>query len=92
MSEQDISWKSDRTTRFKQPPGFTFKECPSTSTCTECLGSGHEGCGDFVDPNTSTEYKFWYPDNAKVRAKLKVKVCRGGRGGAGDRSESWPAG
>eukprot|EP00752_Nemacystus_decipiens_P010452 g9311.t1 len=67
MSEQGISWESDRTTRFKQPPGFTFEECPSTSSCTDCLGSGHEGCENYTDPATLTEYKFWYPENAKTQ-------------------------
>lgn len=66
MSEEGISWESDRKTRFKQPPGFAFKECAAASTCAECLGSGHEGCEDYTDPNDSTEFKFWYPDNAKV--------------------------
>lgn len=75
MSEKDISWKSDREKRFKQPPGFESVEvggsdgrCPFlTSTCEECLrGDNTEGCGNYTDVATGKEYKFWYPSNDEV--------------------------
>lgn len=69
MSEKDISWESDRKARFKQPPGFTFKECDASIPCSECFGaSGSEfdDCEDHTDPDTGTEYKYWYRDNARV--------------------------
>ncbi|CAM9463863.1 unnamed protein product, partial [Ectocarpus fasciculatus] len=66
MSEKDISWKSDRETRFKQPPGFTFAECSAETSCSDCLGddSKYSSCGDYTDPSTGTEYKYWYPEDA----------------------------
>lgn len=71
MSEKDISWKSDRETRFKQPPGFTFAECSADTSCSDCLGgSKYSSCGNYTDPSTGTEYKFWYPDDATVSRRL----------------------
>ncbi|CAM9363311.1 unnamed protein product [Ectocarpus sp. 12 AP-2014] len=68
MSEKDISWKSDRETRFKQPPGFTFAECSADTSCSDCLGgSKYSSCGDHTDESTGTEYKFWYPDDEKTQ-------------------------
>lgn len=76
MSEKDISWSSDREARFKQPPGFVFKEvnqpgssCASLeSSCSDCFGEEEkfEDCDNYTDV-TGTEYKFWYPDNDKTQ-------------------------
>lgn len=75
MSEEDISWESDRKTRFKQPPGFVSKECASTVSCSDCLGDQYDDCGDHVDPVSGTEYKYWYPDNAKVGSWVIDRVA-----------------
>ncbi|CAN0346467.1 unnamed protein product, partial [Hapterophycus canaliculatus] len=68
MSEEDISWESDRKTRFKQPPGFVSEECAADMSCTDCLGDQYAGsCQDYVDPTSGTEYKYWYPEDAKTQ-------------------------
>lgn len=69
MSEEGISWESDRKTRFKQPPGFMFKECEPATSCAECFGATgteFDDCGDHTDPATGTAFKFFYRDNARV--------------------------
>ncbi|CAN0131984.1 unnamed protein product [Scytosiphon promiscuus] len=68
MSEEDISWESDRETRFKQPPGFVSKECATSASCSDCLGEDYaDDCKEHVDPVSGTEYKYWYPDDAKTQ-------------------------
>lgn len=91
MSEKDISWESDRTTRFKQPPGFTFKECSLETSCTDCLGSSqYMDCKNYTDPVNNTDYKFWYPNDDKVGvACVRERV---GGGGGGREKEGRPAG
>ena len=75
MSEEDISWESDREERFKQPPGFKYVEvggddCPSEdSPCEECFtgdDSPYEDCEPYFDEVANKTYKYWYPDNNKV--------------------------
>lgn len=67
MSEEDISWESDRKTRFKQPPGFVSNECAESVSCSDCLGDQYaDSCQVHVDPDSGTAYKYWYPDDAKV--------------------------
>lgn len=80
MHEDNISWKSDREKRFKQPPGFVSVKvgaddgkCPTLGhTCEECFSGdalSFEGCENYTDEATGSQYKFWYPDNEKVKEK-----------------------
>ncbi|CAM9307801.1 unnamed protein product [Pylaiella littoralis] len=71
MSEEGISWESDRKARFKQPSGLTYyKECDAGTSCSDCFGargSEFDDCEDYTDPATGTEFKYWYRDNAKTQ-------------------------
>lgn len=70
MSESGISWKSDREEKFKQVDGFVYSECTSCSSassavCTQYLGASYSTCEYYQDPDTTTEYVFFYPANSK---------------------------
>lgn len=87
MSESNISWESDRKMRFKQPPGFKFVEigddaCPTEdSECSDCLGgNSFEGCSNFTDEASGKSYKYWYPDDDKVRNELHSLAGFAGEG------------
>jgi len=64
LDSSGISWKSDRTTKFKQPTGFKSSIAGDLS-CAETLGVSADECG-----NTTYEGSTWYyyyPDSSTTQ-------------------------
>jgi hypothetical protein len=64
MDETDISWKSDRESKFKQVDGF--KKEMITKGSTTCPAS-IPNCEIYNDPKTNLTWAYYYPDDATTQ-------------------------
>jgi hypothetical protein len=65
MNEGGISWKSDRTDKFKQPD--TFKARATSNLSASCADVGlPSNCKHYTDAS-GQHYLFWYPKDDSVQ-------------------------
>lgn len=58
LDETDITWQSDRDTKFKQPDGFKSSVISDINSPPACP---YATCKYYTDPVTGTSYQYYYP-------------------------------